>query len=149
MTDDSAASQWPPHIAALYQEDTTQLRFMKRQQWAITNYLVLILAAIFGIDIAIGGLPGWQTCAAGVLVWVAAIVAIFLIGKIQFDMKRIRKRLRTIQLKYFSDDERRDLGIGTKKKRLSYDWPFTGALIAVCILGALIVSYTLIALDPK
>ena len=149
MTDDSPASEWPPHIAALYQEDTTQLRFMKRQQWAITNYLVLILAAIFGIDTAADGHFGWQTCGAVGLVWGAAIAAILLIGRIQHDMKRVRKRLRKIQLKYISDNERKELEIETKKKRLSYDWPFTGALITVCILGAVIVSYALIAFDSK
>jgi hypothetical protein len=40
-------------VATLYRTLFEELRFAKQQQWMTTNYLLLVLAAIFGIGKAI------------------------------------------------------------------------------------------------
>jgi hypothetical protein len=37
----------PNHVAALYQDAIDNIRFLKRQQWAVTNYALLVYAAIY------------------------------------------------------------------------------------------------------
>jgi hypothetical protein len=39
----------PPHVSAVFTELFEHIRFMKRQQWTITNYGALILAAIYAV----------------------------------------------------------------------------------------------------
>jgi hypothetical protein len=36
---------------AAYKASLDQLRFMKQQQWIITNYIVLVLASIFAASL--------------------------------------------------------------------------------------------------
>ena len=62
----------PPHILAVFNQLFDELKSMKQQQWAITNYGVLILAAIYAIKLP--GVPHSQTYLK-VLAWVTAIVA--------------------------------------------------------------------------
>ena len=49
MTNGSGTSPWPSNVSDIYQEAATQLRFMKRQQWAITNYLLALLVGILAV----------------------------------------------------------------------------------------------------
>ena len=140
MTNGSGATQWPPYINALYQEDTTQLRFMKRQQWTITNYLLVLLAGVFGIVRAIHGIPGWATCVAIGMIVFAATVTIFLLLVIQDHMRMPRQRLATIY-DYWDANERQKFNLTTTPTSWRRDLPFLIPLLLVCLFGAAIVSY--------
>ena len=148
MTNDSAASQWPPHIAAIYLEDTTQLRFMKRQQWAITNYLIALLAGILGIDIAIGASNTFWDGAAPSLVWTATVIALALISTIQCQMKRPRRRLAKMY-GYWASSDRKTFGLKTTPTPWHRDLPFIIALWLVCLTGAAIVGHAVTISDPR
>ena len=39
----------PPHILAVFNQLFDELKSMKQQQWTITNYSLLILAAIYAV----------------------------------------------------------------------------------------------------
>jgi len=41
----------PPHILAVFNQLFDELKSMKQQQWTITNYGVLILAAVYAIKL--------------------------------------------------------------------------------------------------
>jgi hypothetical protein len=41
----------PPHILAVFNQLYEELKSMKQQQWTITNYGVLILAAIYAVKL--------------------------------------------------------------------------------------------------
>jgi hypothetical protein len=42
-------AQMPQHVASVYKELLDGLRSMKQQQWTITNYAILLLAAVFAV----------------------------------------------------------------------------------------------------
>ncbi len=149
MTDDSPASEWPPHIAALYQEDTTQLRFMKRQQWAITNYLLALLAGIFGIDRAIGASNTIWDGTAPFLVWTATAIASALIFTIQCQMKQPRCRLAKTYSYWASRERKTFVGLTTTPTSWCRDLPFIIPLWLVCLTGAAIVGYAVTINDPR
>jgi hypothetical protein len=41
----------PPHILAVFNQLYEELKSMKQQQWTITNYGALILAAIYAVAV--------------------------------------------------------------------------------------------------
>jgi hypothetical protein len=49
----------PPHILAVFNQLFEELKSTKQQQWTITNYGLLILAAIYAIRLS--GVPHSQT----------------------------------------------------------------------------------------
>jgi len=49
----------PPHILTVFNQLFEELRSMKQQQWTITNYGLLILAAIYAVKLS--GVPHSQT----------------------------------------------------------------------------------------
>jgi hypothetical protein len=49
----------PPHILAVFNQLFDELKSMKQQQWTITNYGLLILAAIYAVKLS--GVPhSWR-----------------------------------------------------------------------------------------
>ena len=149
MTNGSSASRWPPHIAARFQEDTAQLRFMKRQQWAITNYLLALLAGIFGIVKAIGGLAGREKEILLTVILIAVCGAVGLLWRIECQMKKPRCRLAKTN-GYWPTSERVTFGLGTKPTTWADDLPFLIPLGLVCLASAAIVgrAITIIGLRP-
>src|SRR6476620_4583595 len=49
----------PPHILTVFNQLFEELKSMKQQQWAITNYGLLILGAIYAVKLS--GIPHSQT----------------------------------------------------------------------------------------
>ncbi len=141
MTNGTPATQGPAHMVALFQEDTSNLRFMKRQQWAITNYLIAILAGIFAIDKTINGLNDQWESAAPWIIGIATAIAVGLILKIQNDQKRTRGRLTKVICALFSEPERQSLGLRVDDKGFWYDWPFLAAPLLAIVAGAVIVGF--------
>jgi hypothetical protein len=138
-----------PHITAYLGHLFDQLKFMKQQQWAITNYGVLILAAIYAINLApLGHARPWlKVLAVG-----ATVVGSCLLLRIQDDMSKVRRRLQTLLTTYFTPDELKGVGLTDEEindliagKR--YSWrrgmEFTGALMAVLLIGAILVCFAL------
>lgn len=147
MADGTSASQWPPQINAFYTEDTTQLRFMKRQQWGITNYLIALLAGIFWAHDHIAKSFGWWEDAAPVLIWVAASIGALLLYRIQCDMNKPRSRLRWITETYVDTDDPRAIGTFADRKGFWYSWLFLAALFLV-IFGAAVIATLAVWASP-
>jgi hypothetical protein len=69
------------------------IEFSKRQQWAVTNYVLLVYAAMFCLN---GHFQAHATCLniiLSVLAFVAGGYAAFLLVKMQLDMARYRRKL--------------------------------------------------------
>lgn len=147
MTNGSGGTQWPSHINALYQEDTTQLRFMKRQQWAITNYLLVLLGGAFGIVRAIGPIPPWAMCTAIALVAAAAVVSVTMLLIIQAHMRQPRTRL-ALMYGYWEANERNAFGLNTTPTGGQRDLPFLIPLILVSVFGTVIIGYAIAVSGP-
>ena len=142
MTNGSGTSPWPSHVSDIYQEAATQLRFMKRQQWAITNYLLALLVGILAVDYQIGDKVAWVNSVAIILIVIATLGALILLIIIELDM--IAPRLRLAQAHgSLAEFERNRFDLPTTPTQWTRDLPFVGALGAVCVFGALIISYAI------
>src|SRR2546425_3531056 len=99
-------------VATLYRALFEELKFAKQQQWMTTNYLLLVLAAVFGIGKAIGPLTVCEKVIATFLLVAAVAVGYYVLINLQLYMGRTRKRLEKIEAeesKFFSPEERRVL----------------------------------------
>ena len=143
----------PPHILAVFNQLFEELRSMKQQQWTITNYGALILAAIYAVKLP--GVSHSQTYMK-VLAFVIAIVGSGLLLRVQHNMVGVRLRLDEIDKTYFTPNERVDIGLTDKEinklqdkrcQRRSAHWrrglEFTVPLIAVLWGGAVLVCLAL------
>ena len=143
----------PPHILAVFNQLFEELRLMKQQQWAITNYGALILAAIYAVKLS--GVPHSQTYLK-ISVGLTAVVGSLLLLRIQSNMAGVRYRLDDMHNKFFISNELQDIGLTDKEReRLQYrPWrrklaywcgglEFTVPLILVLIAGAVLVYLNL------
>jgi hypothetical protein len=142
-----------PHVSTVFKELFEELRSMKQQQWTITNYGVLILAAIYTVK-----LPevGHAQSKLKFLAIATSVVGSLLLVLIQSSMARSRCRLDKLQKFYFTpnelvavgltDDEIRNLEDETWRQRFARwrrGWEFSLALVAVLWVGAVLVFLAL------
>jgi hypothetical protein len=146
-----------PHVSAVFKELFEEIKSAKQQQWTITNYGVLILAAIYAVG---HQLPAGVTHLHSKLKFLAILaVAIAVVGsyfllRIQSHMERSRHRSDKLHKTYFTPNELRDIGLTDdeinnlgdendlqgKRWWRSANWrrglEFTGPLIFVLWIGA-------------
>lgn len=121
------------------------LEFSKKQQWAITNYSVLVYAAIFAITHAdlTPAIRPTEKWIASLLVFLTWLCALVLLGKIQPDMGKYRKRLQDLHFKFISKDDRETAGVEDYGPCPALRGrQFMLALIGVVTVGAVIVIYS-------
>jgi hypothetical protein len=139
----------------VFKELFEELRFMKRQQWTITNYGALTLGAIYAVKF-LPEVPHHQTYlkALGIA---TAVFGSALLLLIQSDMARSRCRLDKLHKTYFTPNELVDIGLTDREINNLGDetlrgyranwyrgfWTFTVPLILVLWIGALVVYFTL------
>jgi hypothetical protein len=88
---------------------------IKQQEWKITNYAVLLIAAAFTLKTHYKV----NTCLVPVVVWVTFIIGSGLLLRIQWDLGRYRNRIDGLHKAYFTvraDRHRRKRG-GQEKPR--------------------------------
>jgi hypothetical protein len=143
----------PPHILAVFNQLFEELRSMKQQQWAITNYCVLILAAIYAVKLS--GVPHSQTYLK-ILAGATAVLGSSFILRVQYNMVGTRYRLDDMYNKFFIRNELEDIGWTDKEIRKLQHRPwrrklahwcrgleFTVPLILVLVVGAVLVYLAL------
>jgi hypothetical protein len=80
----------PLQVSTVFKAIFDELRFMKQQQWAITNYSAAILAAIYAVR---QQLPiSHAQSILKVLAFLTAVIGSTLLLRIQRDMARSRHR---------------------------------------------------------
>ena len=84
-------------VATIYRALFGELRFAKQQQWMAANYLLLVLAAIFGIGKAIEPLTECEKVIATFLLFAAVGFGYYVLIDLQRYIGRIRKRLERAQ----------------------------------------------------
>jgi hypothetical protein len=80
---------------------------LKQQQWTITNYGVLILAAVYAVRLP--GVPHSQSWLRGLAI-LTAIAGSCLLLRVQYNMAGTRCRLDEVHKAYFTPDELRGVG---------------------------------------
>jgi hypothetical protein len=150
-----------PHVSTVFKELFEEIKSAKQQQWTITNYGLLILAAIYAVRHQLPEVPHSQS-KLKFLAIATAVVGSFFLLRIQSHMARSRRRLDKLQKTYFTPNELRDIGLtddeinnlgdenGLQGKpwwRRSASWrrglAFTGPLIFVFWVGAILVCLAL------
>jgi hypothetical protein len=143
----------PPHILAVFNQLYEELKSMKQQQWTITNYGVLILAAIYAVKLP--GVPHSQTYLK-ILAWVTVVVGSGLLLWVQCNMAERRWRLGEVHNNFFTSRELRGIGwtdedikrLQDEPRRRKWDWhrgfwDFTVPLILVLWGAAILVCLAL------
>lgn len=123
-------------VGTLYRVLFDELRFAKQQQWMTTNYLVLVLAAIFGCEKVIGTF----------LLLIAVGFGCYVLIDLQLFMGRTRKRLGKIEAeesKFFSPEERQVLHFEEYTHPYRRNLPTLIVLMGTALFGALLVGYAL------
>jgi len=141
------------HVSTVFKELFDELKSMKQQQWTITNYGVLILAAIYTVTVPEVGHA--HSLLKGLAIATAVVGAILLL-RIQSNMARTRCRLDKLQKTYFMPDELEGIGLTDKERTNLGDktywhyfaqwirgWEFSLALMGVLGVGAFLVSLAL------
>jgi hypothetical protein len=133
----------------VFKEQYEHLKFLKRQTWTITNYVVLIYAAIFGAEHLSSSAP-LSTAQVIILKGAAIVAALFGLLHlivIEFSMlqtrNQINKSINWIFGPYNADvkNERAEIAGPDDEGSLWRDLPFLLALGIVVIVGAFIVVW--------
>jgi hypothetical protein len=96
----------PPHILAVFNQLFDELKSMKQQQWAITNYGLLILGAIYAVKLS--GIPHSQTYLK-ILVGATAVLGSGFLLRVQYNMVATRYRLDHMHNKFLYQTNLRTL----------------------------------------
>jgi hypothetical protein len=103
-----------------------ELRFANKQQWTMTNYALLALAAIYAIGIGVKAPSVLEKIAFSVIATLVGAFSMFLTARVQNDIAAIRRGL---------DPNDPD--------PMFRDWYFPVAQMGAAAGGALLVSYAI------
>jgi hypothetical protein len=133
--------QLTPHALALYKQMLEGLNFIKRQQWATTNYAALLYAAMVWFGQHTGPRA---TRPLSALAIITALVAIGLLLKFQYDLGKSREHIAIVNRHFFVRKEKEILGIKDQDEdRFTRGRTILAALISVCAVGAVLVLIAL------
>src|SRR4051794_26792438 len=105
----------PSHVEIVFKQLFEELKAMKQQQWTITNYGALILAAIYAVKLS--AVPHSQSWLKGLAI-MTAFVGSALLLRVQCHMAGTRLRLDEIEKKCFTEDELRGVGLTKEINKL-------------------------------
>jgi len=127
-----------------YKAMLDQINFLKRQQWIITNYLVLIYAAIFWLEQHIQRLTATEKCLLAILAVATGICGVGLLSLIQHDLGQARLLIQEAEDKIFDAEERSALGIQRYRNPHLRGFSFLITLIGVAVFGAVLLIWSLL-----
>lgn len=130
-------SQTHAELILLYEVSVSDLTFFKRQQWAVTNYALLLYAALFGLaQLSSGGVNYSARLGLLLLATVILIVGIWLLWRLEKSITVRKLRLKHLRDTAFSYGFRMAWKAGKKEDEY---FPVSWALAGVLLLGAGVV----------
>jgi hypothetical protein len=139
MTEETGPPPMSPQALIVYKAIADQFDFLKKQQWATTNYVVLIYAALVWCGQHIERSPR-LLCVLTAFAIATGGVGIWLLVRFQYDLKKLRERGESANKEYFSDHERKALVLAVPNPHPFWrGWEVLFALILVCVVGAILV----------
>ena len=133
-------------VATIYRALIDELKFAKEQQWKVTNYLLVSLAAIFGIGKALGTLTVCEKILATAFVVAAVVFGVYVLYDLQRHLGKSRDRLEAIEKeesKCFTPEERKLLQLEQYQSTFRRGLSILVGLILVAVFGGLLVVYAL------
>jgi hypothetical protein len=140
-----------PQALEVYKARLAQVDFIKKQQWVVTNYAVLIYAAIVWVGKNAEPISTILRCFLSFVIFVTGAYSIWLLVRFQFDLRDARLRLDEANAPCFSDEQRdalklREFGVEHLEGPFWRGWEVLLALILVCFLGAVVAVSALFGL---
>lgn len=130
-------------VETLYRALFDELKFAKQQQWRVTNYLLLVLAAIFGISKALPQpLIVCEKIIGSMLVLAAVAAGFYVLIDLQFYMGRIRVRLEAIEATFSLEDQKL-LQVEAYPSPARRGLPFLVILLTALAIAGFLVGYGL------
>jgi hypothetical protein len=138
-----------PQLANVQNSLYSVIENSKKQQWTITNYVILLYAAIFGLsrwlkspDVIpqLSSNERWIFTDLIVLAWGYATG---LLVQIQWDLRGYRKQLEAFHIQTISKEDRERYQVKPYKCPFLRGGWFLVALLGVVLIGAGLVIYSL------
>src|SRR6516165_8446377 len=130
----NGARQITAHVGAAYKDAAENIIFLKRQQWAATNYAVLVYAAIFVISGTYFSRTDFARNMLGIVTLVTFVIHWYLIYVVQRAIKRYTRRLVWVYQTYFSQEERVGLDLPPEPTSDRVHWEVSSALWLVSLV---------------
>jgi hypothetical protein len=142
------SEQLSEQALVVYRAMYEQISFLKKQQWTITNYLLLLYGAAYAIKKEVASSSLWW-----VLKWVlvggvavACLYGLCALMIVQRDLACERKRIGKANKAIFGTTERAHLQITPEERPFRRGLlSFTGPLCLVLVVGAVVVISYLMA----
>jgi hypothetical protein len=142
MAEQTDVPEVSPQGLIVYQAISDQFDVIKKQQWATTNYVVLIYAAIVWIGQHVEP-SSLSRCLLSAVTVFAGLCGIGLLIWFQYDLGELRRRAQTANEALFPANEREALGLGPWAHPYLRGWNVLVALILVCLIGAGLTIFAL------
>src|SRR6476469_9894925 len=91
------SEEMPKRIELVYQDAVENLRFLKQQQWTVTNYAFLTYAAL----IALAQLTEASKDLLIVAVWLVFVYSVFVLASFMWSTGKFRRRVKWIYENFF------------------------------------------------
>jgi hypothetical protein len=136
-----------PQLANVQKSLYAVIELSKRQQWTITNYVILVYAAIFGLSRLLKDpdLTLNERWVFSDLIAIAGVYAIGLLIQIQMNLERYRKQIEAFYTHTIGKEDRERYQLDKPYRYpavLRGGW-FLVALIGVVAIGGGLVIYSL------
>ncbi|WP_259781654.1 hypothetical protein [Aestuariispira ectoiniformans] len=140
----SAPREMSEAVKMHYQDAGDYLRFVKRQGWQITNYVLMSLFAVFVVHKELHPAKPVENYGLMALATVATLLGLFYLRSIHNAARDLRRKLRHIHEDYFTAEERARLLIDNGPQR-AYPGPaFTFTFVGIIVTGWAILLYLLL-----
>jgi hypothetical protein len=116
-----------------------QISFLKKQQWTITNYLLVVYAAAFGIVKGLDPTPLALRYLSIGIVFLTCLYGVAALIIVQCDLADARKRIISADGNIFGTKERADLGIQRDEDPYGRGLLLTLGLGLALVAGAVLV----------
>jgi hypothetical protein len=127
-------------VAAFYKDVVDNIRFAKQQQWRVTNYVSLVYAALFALNLQLDDPTWFEMTGLTFLTAAAMILGAYVLWSLMNWLRRLEERLNAIYRTYFSKEEQKNLSINPDRPRTRHDL-VSVTFIGIIILGAAAVLY--------
>jgi hypothetical protein len=128
------------HVQTAYKEAVDNIIFLKRQQWAATNYAILVYAAIFVISGAYFSRTDFARNTLGVITLITFGIHWYMVYVFQRAISRFQHRLGWIYQTYFSGEEQARLDLPLEPPSDREQWEVAAGLMLVSLVGAVFTA---------
>lgn len=135
-----AVAEMSKVVEAVYGVLFDEMKFAKRQQWTVANYMLLLVGAVLEVGAALKSLTAFEKHALSVLVVFIVGAGWYFLIDLQRHLKEIRERIQGIEAS-FDEADQDLLQVREYKSPGRRGLPFTVMMIAAITVAGIVVVY--------